>query len=167
MTQAKSYHRDEVYLRNQELFENAKIKEKFDVVILNHVLEHLEQPEKVLQKIHSLLNKRGIIAINVPNAGSLSAKIYGASWKYVLPDEHLWQFTEKALKSLLEKNGFSVLSWEAKSGIWEFDNPILELWQSFFGIKKRFLTNIITALPTLIVTKLKLGTGLSVIAIKK
>jgi len=150
----------------KEKFEKAKISKKFNVVILNHVLEHMENPEEVLKKVHKILNNNGLIVVNVPNAGSLSSRIYGKSWKYVLPNEHLWQFTPQSLISLLKKSGFSALSWEAKSGIWEFDNPLLELWQSLVGLKKRFFENLLTAIPSCFISKLNLGTGLSVVAQK-
>ncbi|MEK7521773.1 MAG: class I SAM-dependent methyltransferase [Patescibacteria group bacterium] len=147
-------------------FEKAKITGKFDVVVLNHVLEHMKNPEPVLRKVNQLLNDKGIVVVNIPNAGSLSAKIYREKWKYRLPEEHLWQFTPNSLKTLLEKTGFSILSWKAKSGIWEFDNPILELWQSLVGFKKRFFYNILTAIPTWFISQFKMGTGLSVIVKK-
>ena len=147
-------------------FERAKLNGKFDVVILNHVLEHLKDPKEVLNKTWNLLNNDGIIVINVPNAGSLSAKIYGKNWEYVLPKEHLWQFTPTSLSKVIEESGFSIVNWEAKSGIWEFDNPLLELCQSFTGLKKRFFKNFLTIIPTWFISQLKLGTGLSVIAIK-
>lgn len=148
-------------------FEKAKIGAKFDVVIFNHVLEHLQYPQAVLKKAYNLLNTGGIIVINVPNKGSLSAKIYGSSWKYLLPKEHLWQFTPKALFSLLDNAGFKVVEWSASSGVWEYDDPIAELWQSLTSCKKRFFTGFLTAVPTWLITQLKLGTGLSIIARKK
>lgn len=149
-----------------ETFEKAQIKEKFDVIILNHVLEHLENPAKALEKAHSLLDIGGIIVINVPNAGSLSARIYGDSWEYLLPNEHLWQFTPPALFKLLNNAGFKVVEWSATSGIWEYDNPVLEVWQSFIGFKKRLFRNLFTAIPSWLITQAKLGTGLSIIARK-
>ncbi len=151
----------------RETFEKAKFTNKFDVVILNHVLEHMESPTNVLNKIHKLLNSRGIIVINVPNAGSLSARIYGKSWEYLLPEEHIWQFTPNALFKLLNDSGFKVLEWSATSGVWEYDNPILEVWQSLAQLKKRFFRNLLTAIPAWFITQLKLGTGLSVVAIKR
>lgn len=148
-------------------FEKALVKEKYDVVILNHVLEHLVDPTKVLQKIYKVLKSDGIVVINVPNAGSLSARIYGESWAYRLPEEHLWQFTPDKLVSLLKENGFKVLEWSAISGIWEYNNPLLEIWQALKGGKKRFFTDVLTAVPTWFISQARLGTGLSVIAQKQ
>lgn len=147
-------------------FEKAEIQGKFDCVILNHVLEHLKDPAGILDRIYNLLENDGILIINVPNAGSLSAKVYKESWEHRLSEEHLWQFTPGSLISLLQEHRFSIISWEAKSGIWEFDSPLVELVSSFIGLKKRFFKNLLTALPTWFISQLKLGTGLSIIAKK-
>ena len=40
--------------------------EKFDVVILADVLEHLDQPERVLEGVRSILTKDGIVIATVP-----------------------------------------------------------------------------------------------------
>ncbi len=150
----------------QQTFEKANITSKYDVVVLNHVLEHLKNPHEVLKKVHKLLNKGGIVIVNVPNAGSLSAQIFGEKWEYVLPDEHLWQFTPKSLEKLLQEEGVNIVSWDAKSGIWELYSPSAEIWQALVGGKKRFFRDVITAIPSWVITKLKRGTGLSVIAQK-
>ncbi|OGY09559.1 MAG: hypothetical protein A2782_03375 [Candidatus Blackburnbacteria bacterium RIFCSPHIGHO2_01_FULL_43_15b] len=150
-----------------ETFEESKISGKYDVIILNHVLEHLTDPARVLKKAHRLLNNDGIIVVNVPNAGSLAARIYGDSWEYVLTKEHLWQFTPNSLNGVLSDSGFKMLEWNAVSGVWEYDNPAAEIWQSLTNFKKRFFRNVLTAIPAWFVTRLKMGTGLSVVAQKQ
>ena len=39
---------------------------KFDIIMLNNVLEHLEDPEKILTQV-SLLTDDGVLSIDVPN----------------------------------------------------------------------------------------------------
>jgi SAM-dependent methyltransferase len=48
--------------------------EKFDLVILSQVLEHVEVPVSFLVKIRSILKKNGIIAVAVPNPGLCRSK---------------------------------------------------------------------------------------------
>jgi 2-polyprenyl-3-methyl-5-hydroxy-6-metoxy-1,4-benzoquinol methylase len=86
-------------------------KEKFDLIILSQVLEHIEEPLAFLQKIKSLLSPSGIIAIAVPNVDSilvklLKAKDNGCLW---VP-EHLTYFSAKGLATLLSRAGFAVKS---------------------------------------------------------
>lgn len=148
-------------------FEMANLSPRsFDVMIFNHVLEHMESPVEVLKKAKKLLRKDGIVFIDVPNFASLTARIRKTGWKYLLPKEHRWHFTPTSLFILLENEGFAPVYWEAHSGIWGYGSPYLELWQSFKGVKKRFISNILTALPTWFLTKFKAGTGLTVVAQK-
>ena len=45
-------------------FENSKFnKETFDLVIMNHVLEHMENPNDILERINGILKKDGILLI--------------------------------------------------------------------------------------------------------
>lgn len=147
-------------------FMKVKISEKFDVVILNHTLEHLENPAKVIKKVKNLLSPDGLLYIDVPNFGGLSAKLLGKNWPLLLPNEHLWHFTDKSLKILLGKLGFKIIFIEKASGVWDYDNPLGGIFLSLATFKKRFFGEIITALPSWIVTKLGIGSDLMVIAKK-
>jgi len=42
-------------------------KQKFDVVILADILEHLDEPLEVLKACHALLNDAGLLLVTVPN----------------------------------------------------------------------------------------------------
>jgi len=56
-------------------FENFSVNSKFDVVLANHVLEHVNDPVQVLTYLKGYLNKNGIVLITVPNATSLHRRI--------------------------------------------------------------------------------------------
>lgn len=51
--------------------ENLKLDEKFDTIILSHILEHVDDPIRVLKVARSLAHGRSRIIIDVPNAFSL------------------------------------------------------------------------------------------------
>lgn len=83
--------------------------EKFDLVILSQVLEHVGEPLGFLVKILSILNKAGIIAVAVPNVDSILVKLMkskdnGCLW---VP-EHLTYFSKKGLISILDRAGFAI-----------------------------------------------------------
>lgn len=143
-------------------FEDIKLpQDYFDLVVLNHTLEHMNNPGQVLKKINDLLKKRGIVFIDVPNFGSLSSKVLGKKWPYLLPLEHKFQFTKESLTKLLNNAGFNILHWESRSGIFEYANPIKELG------RKRFLLDILTSPYALVATFLKMGDSMSFVAKKK
>lgn len=151
----------------KDFFEKTDLPKKyFDLVILNHTLEHMKDPEDILKKVNLVLGKGGLVFVDVPNFGSLSSKLLGKRWPYLLPKEHKHQFTRKSLTSLLERSGFKVIHCESRSGIFEYANPALELWQSLAGFKKRFFTDLFTIPYVLFATLLNMGDSMSFVAIK-
>ena len=83
--------------------------EKFDVITVLDVLEHINQPHEFISKIKNNLNPGGVVLINVPNAGSLFAKFCGKSWHSYVPPEHLFYFNKKSLSTILALNGFEII----------------------------------------------------------
>ena len=57
------------------LFEEFEPKEKFDTIIMSHVLEHVNDPQLVLNRAKQWLNKDGRIIMVVPNADSLHRRL--------------------------------------------------------------------------------------------
>lgn len=148
-------------------FEKAKLNENyFDVVIMNHTLEHVANPDLVIKKIYKILKKDGIIFIDVPNFGSLSSIILKENWPFLLPHEHSYHFTKKSLSSLLKSHDFKIIYSETRSGIFDMQYPLKEIFESFIGLKKRFFTNLIFAPQSFITTKIGMGTALTIIAKK-
>lgn len=56
-------------------FEKFDTDEKFDCIILHHILEHVSDPTLLLCRISKFLKKNGIIAITVPNSDALSRQL--------------------------------------------------------------------------------------------
>ncbi len=151
----------------KEYFEDAKLSSNcFDVVIMNHTLEHLEDPDLILKKINKILKKDGVLLIDVPNAGGIASKILGKRWPYRLPEEHKHQFTKKTLTGIFKKAGFNIIHFESRSGIFEFANPHQEILESLVGLKKRFFTNIINIPYDIFVTILKRGDSMTMVGKK-
>jgi 2-polyprenyl-3-methyl-5-hydroxy-6-metoxy-1,4-benzoquinol methylase len=60
----------------QGSFEEVKLEQKFDLIVMTHVLEHLDNPEIVLKRIKKeWLNRDGKLIIVVPNANAISRQI--------------------------------------------------------------------------------------------
>ncbi|MBP6335009.1 MAG: class I SAM-dependent methyltransferase [Bacteroidia bacterium] len=74
--------------------------EKFDVIVISHVLEHLLHPDVVLIQLHKQLNKGGRIYILVPNYKSFTAKIFGRFWGWWQVPVHINHFTAGSLEVL-------------------------------------------------------------------
>lgn len=78
-----------------------------DVVRMNHVLEHLTQPDEALTAIRAILKPGGLLHIAVPNPRGLGARVFRSSWRAAEP-RHLVLFGPELLCSVVERNGFTV-----------------------------------------------------------
>jgi 2-polyprenyl-3-methyl-5-hydroxy-6-metoxy-1,4-benzoquinol methylase len=79
---------------------DAFVGQKFDVITLWHVLEHLPDLDSTLEKIESLLNENGTVLIAVPNYNSYDAKFYNIYWAAFDVPRHLWHFSQSFMKTL-------------------------------------------------------------------
>jgi 2-polyprenyl-3-methyl-5-hydroxy-6-metoxy-1,4-benzoquinol methylase len=96
------------------LLEAAYPEKSFDIVVLNHVLEHIPKPVVILFEAKRILKDDGLLVIGVPNFGSYMAAIKKGKWASLQPDQHIWQFTHESLLRVLMKTGFSEVYFEAK-----------------------------------------------------
>ena len=95
--------------------ENFKTEKRYQVITALDVLEHIHQPINFIKDAYRLLDTHGYILINVPHAGSLSAKVAGQKWHALLPPEHWFYFNKRSIRYLLESNGFEVIGMKAIS----------------------------------------------------
>lgn len=86
-----------------------KGSDRFDVITMFDVLEHVENPQEVLGSIHRLLKPGGVGMIFVPNLESLGNYVLGANSNLIMPAEHLFQFTRKSLSMMLSKASLEIL----------------------------------------------------------
>jgi 2-polyprenyl-3-methyl-5-hydroxy-6-metoxy-1,4-benzoquinol methylase len=78
----------------------------FDVIVANHVFEHLPNPVQTLQILSTWLKDDGILVVGVPNFGSIMAQLKKEKWSSLLPEQHRWHFTPKTLTNMLIQHGF-------------------------------------------------------------
>lgn len=86
----------------------------FDLITINHVLEHVPNPGGTLAEISRLLKPDGVLVVGVPNIGSIMAGLRGRTWASLRPEEHIWHFTPETLKRLLAQAGFTELAFESR-----------------------------------------------------
>ena len=97
------------------LLEDATLPDgHFDVVTINHVLEHVPQPAALLAEVGRILKDDGLLVIGVPNIGSIMARLKGPKWASLRHEEHIWHFTPATLRRLLAQSGFRELHFESR-----------------------------------------------------
>jgi 2-polyprenyl-3-methyl-5-hydroxy-6-metoxy-1,4-benzoquinol methylase len=88
-------------------------KKQFDVIRINHVLEHLEDPNKTLDVAYQLLKDKGSLIIGLPNFNT-AAKIFKEFYALHLP-YHRHHYTKRSITALLKKHKFKVVYYKTKS----------------------------------------------------
>ena len=79
---------------------------RFDFVTMFHVLEHLPDPRSGLKYASGLLPPNGVLVLQVPNASSVQARLFGTFWRGLDVPRHVINYTPKALGLLLGEAGF-------------------------------------------------------------
>ena len=85
----------------------STIKDKeLDVVTMWHVMEHIQEPDRMWDELHRILGDKGIAIIAVPNSASYDALKYKEYWAAYDVPRHLWHFTPGTIAQWGEKHGF-------------------------------------------------------------
>ncbi len=82
--------------------------DRFDLITLWHVLEHLPDLDQRLSDFYKALRPGGILLIAVPNTASYDRSFYRAHWAAWDVPIHLWHFQRLSIRRLFERKGFEV-----------------------------------------------------------
>jgi 2-polyprenyl-3-methyl-5-hydroxy-6-metoxy-1,4-benzoquinol methylase len=82
--------------------------QRFDMVFMSHVIEHVLDPVATVEKIASLLKPGGVLYIETPNVGSLDARVWRRTWGLLHYPRHLYLFDRSTVRRLLERGGLTV-----------------------------------------------------------
>jgi SAM-dependent methyltransferase len=109
-TFASDYARERLGLdvRTEELFTADLPTDHFDAVVMGDVLEHLTRANAALDRVAELLRPGGLLALELPDAGSRVAKMLGPRWWSVIPT-HIHYFTRESAATMLHRHGFEPL----------------------------------------------------------
>jgi SAM-dependent methyltransferase len=93
--------------RRHTMLDEIPAEPQFDLVIVNHVLEHLRDPLGVVRGLAEATRQDGNIYVSVPDLSRLAEH---RSFGYVRNERHIVSFTPSALHSLLALAGFELLA---------------------------------------------------------
>jgi 2-polyprenyl-3-methyl-5-hydroxy-6-metoxy-1,4-benzoquinol methylase len=141
-------------------------KEYFDMITLNHVLEHINNPNETLSCIKRILKEEGVLIIGVPNTNSLAFKIFKKNWYQLDIPRHLINYSESNLKLLLEEDGFKTIKVRYNSRPSQFSVSLMYLIKVKSKIIKSLLDFIFLPL-TWAVNLLRMGDQIEIWCMKK
>lgn len=94
---------------------NERLKEKkFDKILLQDVLEHLNHPDIVLADCAKLLKPNGQILVSVPNVANITVRLlllfglFEYTERGIMDKTHVRFYTRRTIKKLLESCGYCV-----------------------------------------------------------
>lgn len=102
---AKDIYADGVTIYNKEIYD---LQGTYDFIMLNHSYEHMDEPLRVLKKLHELLKPNSYLLIRIPISDSYCWQQYGVFWAPLDAPRHLYIQSEKSMKILSEQAGFEI-----------------------------------------------------------
>jgi len=94
--------------------------ETFDVVTMNHVIEHVPDPIELLKECYRILKPGGKVVLTTPNSSSWGHKFFREHWRGLEPPRHLHIFGPSSIEQILKRAGFDavIVRTHASAYVW-------------------------------------------------
>ncbi|MEK3720373.1 class I SAM-dependent methyltransferase [Paenibacillus sp. FSL H8-0034] len=96
----------------------------YDLVTIWTLLEHLKEPEELIKFTAEVLKAEGYLIIEVPTVDSLLFDVMKENYFWMMPPYHLFLFSVRGLKDMLNRNGFDVIEEYKMPSNWNFISSI-------------------------------------------
>ena len=109
-THASKYSKDKFNLNvvNESIYKYFENNEKkFDIIFMFNVLEHLDDPNAILNLCSKNLKKDGRLICSTMNMDSIFAKVTGRYYPWIIP-MHKFYFSNNSVKKFLNKNNLDL-----------------------------------------------------------
>jgi SAM-dependent methyltransferase len=122
LTGSDPFIEKDVYLSDNLRLLKKHISElggKYDIIMLHHCLEHIDNHAETLSQIYNLLAENGKILIRIPVYSKPLFEKYGVDLVTLDPPRHLFIHSLKSINYLLEKQGFEVLNFYYDANVFD------------------------------------------------
>lgn len=79
---------------------------RYDIVSMNHVIEHVVDPREVMRRTHGMLRPGGWVIGQLPTNAGWESTVFGSTWAGYHYPRHTQVFSRRGLRRLLERVGF-------------------------------------------------------------
>jgi 2-polyprenyl-3-methyl-5-hydroxy-6-metoxy-1,4-benzoquinol methylase len=120
-----------------DLNDNTFNEGSFDVIVLSHVIEHLNNPKLMVKNIHKFLKKDGVLVLTMPNPNALIDNIVSFAKRVISKERgdtrltpyitpfHINGFSLKSTRFMLLESGFQIKHLGMISGLsWTDSNLV-------------------------------------------
>lgn len=104
----KYLYNDDTLISYKNLEDINFIDGCFDIIILYHVIEHIEKPEELIQEIYRILKINGKLLIATPDFDSWCARRFGSNFRMLHDKTHISLFSKKSMIKFLTDYGFYI-----------------------------------------------------------
>ncbi len=132
-----------------------KLQGNYQLISMNHVLEHLDNPLETLKNARDLLEEGGVVRIQIPMWRPVFVRLLGAYWFPLDLPRHRWHFRVKDVRTLAEKAGFNHVMFVPETGthplqssfrIWVRDHPKFKSLARFTSVDNKLVRLILLPL---------------------
>ena len=150
--------------RIEDFAEREDQQGRFDAILMLQLIEHVEDPALLCQKVHALLKPGGVFIIETPNLGGLDYRIFSGRWwgHYHFP-RHWNLFSLRSLSRLLGEKKFEIVqseylistsSWIISHRNFFKDRGWPDFWWRFFSYQNPLLLALAVGLDS---ARIRLG----------
>ena len=90
-------------------------RDAYDVITVNHVIEHVHDPRGLVKSAFLLLRAGGVLCLETPNIDSRTGERFGGNWYSLDVPRHLVIFNWQSLEMILADAGFKCVRKFARS----------------------------------------------------
>ena len=125
---------DECRAAGQEIFgleiqkDMSSFDKTFDLILLNDVLEHVDDPIQFLENTFPLSHSATLYFIQLPNYQSSMAKWLGSNWPWWSVPDHLWHFSPAGITKLLKRVGLTVVELKTCDTMYDLTEYVFPQW---------------------------------------
>ena len=150
--------------RIEDFAERDDQKGRFDAIVMLQLIEHVEDPARLSDRVRDLLKNGGVFIIETPNLGGLDYRLFAGRWwgHYHFP-RHWNLFDRGSLGGLLESKGFEIVrveflistsSWIISHRNYFKDRGWPASWWRFFSYQNPLLLGLAIGIDSL---RIRLG----------
>ncbi len=101
----ESHNYGSIQILKKDIYE---VTDQYDVVMMHHSLEHMFEPQKVLQQAMKITKPGGSVMIRIPIMGNYGWDTYGVFWCGIDAPRHIFIPSEKQMRALVQEAGFVI-----------------------------------------------------------